>query len=84
MKDDSGTIIDSLPLGTIKKIFKSQSQFNATPLFLIDYYEGEFLCKIEPVTYRQKIYKGLPDVNEKSIFIVLNNEIEETDRKSVV
>jgi hypothetical protein len=69
LKDEKdGTIIDSFP-GYLVRVFKNQTVFNSSPLFLLTSKRnkaGVFsLGIIDPNTNNLKVYKDMiPDLNE--------------------
>lgn len=67
------------------KVFLPNCQFNAGPLFA---YNNDLtrtdLNKIEPNTGAVKFYNDLPDVLDSSLYLILNNDEEETKYENVI
>lgn len=83
LKDQFSEVRAEFPM-VLNKIIKPQPQFNAGPLFVMNGYKSTYLCKIEPSSNRLKEYKDLPDITDKSLFIVLNNDEDETKYENVI
>ena len=88
-KENEDKVVSCLP-GPVVKVFKPQTEFNSSPLFMISQkknMKGPFsLYVIEPNTDRLKVFKNdlIADLTDSSEFVVLNNEADNKKYESVV
>lgn len=82
--DDDDNSISSLSGIEFIKVIKSPMQFNATPLFHIENNTEPTLMKIDPVSKKCQYYSELPDIDRDSMFVILNNETEDSAFENVL
>ena len=51
---------------------------------MLDEFDELYLCKLDPNTSKYKVYKEIPDLDKDSIFIVLNNDVDEKKYENAV
>lgn len=51
---------------------------------MLDEFDELYLCKLDPNTCKYKVYKEIPDLDKDSIFIVLNNDVDEKKYENAV